>query len=205
MEKISVFDLLIKDVSTSTLTTIETAITDDGTEIAFSTLGFAHYIPVEVCIEVKELIDTTLDYYKRKGFTPDDVRMLNDTFSDEYFEERLQAQKRSNEQVKKPRRKKTVIYVIRDIKSSSLKVGKSRNPESRLRSHQTSNPNKLELIFQHSGYAEDEVMLHEKLKDAGFHIHGEWFADSQEVLNIVQKHFENTTDGKRTHSNPSID
>jgi len=86
--------------------------------------------------------------------------------------------------------RKTKIYVIRDSSSSSIKVGKSINPKSRLRGHQTSNPNKLELICEFNGYERDEKIIHLKLKIAGFHIHGEWFKDCKESLDIIRKHFE---------------
>lgn len=192
MEK-KLLDQIIKKF-TGSIEEIITADTYDKSEILISSRGYKHLLSFGTLLCLQELVATTLYYYEHSNITEEDIDNINfvlmmeqgDGFSayQEENQEKLIAGKRMK------RGRKTKIYVIRDSNSSSIKVGKSINPKSRLRGHQTSNPNKLELICEFNGYERDEKIIHSKLKVAGFHIHGEWFKDCKESLDIVRKHFE---------------
>lgn len=66
------------------------------------------------------------------------------------------------------------IYVIRQTEPPrSLKVGKSRNPERRLRSLQTGSPCPLELLYSVPGDGETEREFHAALSE--YAESGEWF------------------------------
>lgn len=62
-------------------------------------------------------------------------------------------------------------YFILDSANNAIKIGKSRNPQERLRALQTAHPRPLQLI----GVLEEdcEKRLHRQLKR--FHLGGEWF------------------------------
>lgn len=164
----------------------------DRTKIAFSTHLYGHLISPGALLRLEEIISSTLDFYERYKLDEDAVKKINERLSREQSvaEEEMWRLKREKAPTKSKRRQRTSIYVIRDESSSAIKVGKSKNPESRLMSHQISNPHKLDLICTYSGHDEDERELHVKLKAAGYHINGEWFKDCGEALRIIQEHFE---------------
>ena len=66
------------------------------------------------------------------------------------------------------------VYVIRAGDIGPIKVGVAKNPEGRLREHQTSNHERLTLLHVLPGGRNLEAELHRNLKDA--RLHGEWFA-----------------------------
>lgn len=65
------------------------------------------------------------------------------------------------------------LYFIQTSNNGMIKIGRSINPEKRLKQLQTGNPFKLKLIhvFEKQGYK--EKILHEELKE--FKLKGEWF------------------------------
>lgn len=167
--------------------------TREGTNIAFCSLLYEHFFNRSELEFTQRLIKDTLDYYDKHGLDDEDIKMINKALSDEQY--RYWDSKRERESARSKKRsnpakgRKTVIYVIRDASSSSLKVGKSTNPKSRLKGLQTSNPNTLELTYEHNGYSIDEKNIHQRLTDAGLHIKGEWFKDSQETIDIIKEYF----------------
>ena len=187
MENEFILDALIADILGSVDTT-EVATTSTGEEIIFSLWGHAHFVDIATLNYVSSLITNTKRYYEEMGWCEEDISEINHRLVIEGQNDFCQTQNAAPKKKKKNR--KTSIYIIRDSASSSLKIGKSKNPDNRLRSHQTSNPNKLELVATFSGHDSDEVYLHEALKDAGYHIIGEWFKDCREVIEIVSNHFE---------------
>jgi len=192
MEK-KIIDQIIKKV-TGCIEELITIDTYDKSEILFSSRGYKHFLSFDTLLELQELVATTLYYYDRCNIKEEDIDKINFVLSMEQSDGFSTYQEENKEGLiagkRMKRGRKTKIYVIRDSNSSSIKVGKSINPRSRLRGHQTSNPNKLELICEFNGYERDEKMIHLKLKIAGLHIHGEWFKDCKESLDIIQKHFD---------------
>lgn len=79
----------------------------------------------------------------------------------------------------KERRKSDQMYIIRESGTSYVKVGISNDVERRLRTLQTANPHKLQLLytFQASpGIIKSyEKKIHKELKKMDRHVHGEWF------------------------------
>lgn len=192
MEK-KLLDQIIKKV-TGRIEELITVDTYDKSEILFSSRGYEHFLSFDTLLCLQELVATTLYYYDRNNIKEEDIDKINFVLSMEQSDGFSTYQKEDQEELiagkRMKRGRKTKIYVIRDFNSSSIKVGKSINPKSRLRGHQVSNPNKLELICEYNGYERDEKIIHLKLKVAGFHIHGEWFKDCKESLDIVRKHFD---------------
>lgn len=65
------------------------------------------------------------------------------------------------------------VYVIQ-AESGPIKVGVAKDPEARLRAHQTSNFEELTLLHVLPGSHRQEADLHRRLK--GARVRGEWFA-----------------------------
>jgi len=76
------------------------------------------------------------------------------------------------------------VYFIRDSASKAFKVGISKNVKARLRSIQSSNPNKLELLGTIDGGIGREDEIHAKLWD--YHLRGEWFRWCPETAFYLQ-------------------
>lgn len=63
------------------------------------------------------------------------------------------------------------VYAISD--GTHVKIGTSRNVASRIKSMQTANVNRLDLLWAEYGGPDFEAYVHEQL--AEFHVRGEWF------------------------------
>ena len=176
----SLYDFLIKE-RRGEVAFINSAVTRDGAEIAISSEGYEHFISRSKLEDALRLIENTLDFYDRHCLSDDDIKSINSSLLEEEFNRPIE---------KKPKKvKKVFIYVVRDASSSTIKVGKSARPESRLTNLQVSNSHRLELIYTHDGYDSDEKALHKKLSNACLHVQGEWFKDCPEALEIVRNHF----------------
>lgn len=71
--------------------------------------------------------------------------------------------------------KKDHLYFIQSSKTGMIKIGRSKNPEKRLKQLQTGNQNKLRIVatFENIGWREAE--LHQDLKRWRIRANGEWF------------------------------
>lgn len=67
------------------------------------------------------------------------------------------------------------LYIIQSDVTGAFKVGRSKNPERRLKQLQTGSPYKLKLIcvLENKGY--QEKLLHSQLNESGRRCKGEWF------------------------------
>ncbi len=69
--------------------------------------------------------------------------------------------------------KKDDLYIIQSDKSGMIKIGRSKDPNKRLKQLQTGNPNKLKLIASFKDMGWREKLLHERLSE--WSEQGEWF------------------------------
>tara|TARA_Y100000310_G_C20334261_1_gene646713 strand:+ start:381 stop:680 length:300 start_codon:yes stop_codon:yes gene_type:complete len=69
--------------------------------------------------------------------------------------------------------KEDALYFIQSDVTGMIKIGRSKDPQKRLKQLQTGNPNKLKLIasFEKEGWK--EKALHEEL--SRYRLEGEWF------------------------------
>lgn len=79
-----------------------------------------------------------------------------------------------------------IVYFIREVDSEFVKVGKSVNPEERLKALQIGTPHKLELVHTVNSVKYDENWFHGHLSK--FHIRGEWYRLNDSVINEVIKY-----------------
>ena len=73
----------------------------------------------------------------------------------------------------KTERKGDFLYFIQSSNKGEIKIGRSKNPEKRLRNLQTGNPNKLRIVASLEGLGWREKDLHDQLKK--WRGSGEWF------------------------------
>ena len=93
-----------------------------------------------------------------------------------------------------PKIKYDYVYIISDG-TGYIKVGISANPENRKKQLQTSNPNKLEILFteefecNRNHLLKIERNIHRELKQIAKHMKGEWFyieeSQLREIKNII--------------------
>ncbi|MFD8497295.1 GIY-YIG nuclease family protein [Amycolatopsis sp. NPDC059657] len=110
---------------------------------------------------------------------PRTVLLINDLSPSQRAEEarrqtrlaELRAEKEANDQARTVA--KGVVYVIAQVGTSRVKIGYTRNIASRLKTLQTSNPYKLEVLWQTSGDMRLEEALHRRF--AKHRSQGEWF------------------------------
>lgn len=67
------------------------------------------------------------------------------------------------------------LYIIQSDVTGAIKIGMSKNPQSRLRQLQTGSPYKLKLLTIVKGKGHLERSLHESLKPYKQSCKGEWF------------------------------
>jgi len=70
--------------------------------------------------------------------------------------------------------KKDSLYIIQSADKGMIKIGRSIDPDVRLKQLQTGNPSKLKLIHVFEEIGHKEKLYHELLKE--FRIKGEWFS-----------------------------
>ena len=83
------------------------------------------------------------------------------------------------------------IYVISD-NNGYMKIGISKNPETRLKQLQTGHPTKLEILFTEEFYCKRshllkiEALIHKKMRTIAPKIKGEWFEIPLEKLQQIK-------------------
>jgi len=76
-----------------------------------------------------------------------------------------------------------MLYAIQVEDGGPVKIGKGRNPRSRLMGLQVASPYKLRLLAECNWHDQNETILHDHLRES--YIRGEWFEPSEEVMKIV--------------------
>lgn len=76
------------------------------------------------------------------------------------------------------------VYFIQTGETGPVKIGSSHDPESRLRSLQVANPDRLTLLGAIPGGYERERQLHSRF--AHLLVHGEWFRPAVELADFIR-------------------
>ena len=66
------------------------------------------------------------------------------------------------------------LYIIQSDVTGMIKIGRSKDPQKRLKQLQTGNPNRLKLIASFKEKGKEEKYLHEVLNN--YKLKGEWFS-----------------------------
>jgi predicted GIY-YIG superfamily endonuclease len=78
----------------------------------------------------------------------------------------------------------TYVYFILNENDGLVKIGYSKSPLNRLKQLQTSNGNKLKLIYYVLGDKNVEYAMHLRFKD--FKVSGEWFEYDDLIKNWIR-------------------
>ena len=132
---------------------------------------------------VSTFYDITIDFEKRNPYKKADIQLLLALPLNDLQRNRLTAILKSF----------TYIYLIKDNKTGLIKIGRSNEPQERLKAlirQATLMPeaNDFELIYFWEDFEWTEQFIHEKLKDK--RVRGEWFSLSVEDVDLIKRfHF----------------
>lgn len=127
------------------------------------------YYYMEDLLDIKKAVDSTIKMYKRRKITLEDIKKLEDAAIQKMEQEMQEMFKDTSIKTNKPDN----LYLIHDIDCNLLKIGRSKNPQQRLKQIQTSCGNKLKLLCIIKGFGYMEEELHTKFSN--LHKNGEWF------------------------------
>jgi hypothetical protein len=89
------------------------------------------------------------------------------------------------------------IYIVKS--QGFFKLGTSKMPEQRIGLIKTDNPHTVEVVYLKKiveSY-DNEALAHGFLKQSGLHVHGEWYRDEGDVIEVVIEMFETLMDHNR--------
>jgi hypothetical protein len=78
-----------------------------------------------------------------------------------------------------------MIYFIQQSEDGPIKIGRSCDPESRLKEMQTGNPDPLHILGCCADMGDTEQKLHKRFKH--IHIQGEWFEPADDLMAFIHK------------------
>lgn len=124
--------------------------------------------------QIRDAVLATLELYDYQEITDDLVDEKDKIAMD------LELSRFSNS--RKTKKEETIddLYLIHDLDSNLLKIGRSKNAKKRLKQLQTANGNKLELVCVIKGSGSNETLLQEHFKD--LRKEGEWFIFDESIL-----------------------
>ena len=138
------------------------------------------YIKPSDLYELKSLIDCTLDFYAEYKIDDEFVRKANCRVHEEAAEE-YNRTREPKEKIKKE--DNTSLYLIFNPQLKHIKIGKSKNPEKRLKQLQISTSGILKIVAVYEGLGWNEKNLHSLFEE--YRVKSEWFLVSEAIL----KHF----------------
>lgn len=84
------------------------------------------------------------------------------------------------------RRRQSYVYFLQAEGDGLIKIGRTINPDKRVRELQTLAPSPLKLLALVEGGKDREREIHEMFVDA--RSHGEWFEPTPQLLRFIQNH-----------------
>ena len=124
---------------------------------------------------LKNKIEKTLNFYDENSTTD---LLIKDINNEEHYSRLAKANEvPSIKKIKKVRQ--GYIYLIQNSVNNSLKVGFSKNPQSRLQQLNTASSEPLRMICHKKGTLDEEKSIHQEL--IGIKLNTEWYPNSNEV------------------------
>lgn len=155
----------------------------DDTKIISTNAGHYPYVfllrsDIELLIQ---LLNDTLEYYDELAITDDVIKYTR-------FKDIIRQHEEYLEQKGKNKDKKITVddlYLIRDTVDNALKIGRSKNPKSRLSQLQLSTSHNLELLQSVKGKGYMEKSLHKRF--ASIRLSSEWFKDDGSIIKYFEE------------------
>lgn len=125
---------------------------------------------------MKSAIEKTLKLYEKESITDSYVKLADEKAMKEEFSCHSGATTK-----RKTIKAEDDLYLIKDMVSGLLKIGRSKDAKKRLKQLQSANGHKLELlcVIKKKGNIEDK--LHEKFSE--LNTNGEWYKYSEDIIN----------------------
>jgi len=128
--------------------------------------------------DLQDIVDRTLKYYKDNSIENKEVIKNNDSlYSDalELVERSLTTNKKKTKEDRQ-----TFIYLAKNTKTNTLKIGKSKDVYNRISNLNTASADKIIFLYSFRSFESKELYLHKKYKD--FRLNGEWFSFNQSII-----------------------
>jgi len=137
--------------------------------------------------DIDDIENPTIDDVKRY-FNHESKELLKHLRLD-YENKKIEAENRKIAERVKRETAPCTIYIALDTSCGYHKIGRSKNVANREQVLMAQKPT-IKVVAQFEGVAIDESNLHHLLKEAGYHIRGEWFnLNKPESLSIIQNYF----------------
>lgn len=137
----------------------------------------------EELLHIIKCAKNTLEIYEKEGITNEYIDRID---RDALEEEKCKWECLRRECKKEKCKKEDSLYLIKDTYNDRLKIGRSINPQKRIKQLQTSNSGSLEILFIVNGRGHEEESLHRKFNE--LRICGEWFVNDDTII----EYFKNT-------------
>lgn len=155
----------------------------DDTKIISTNAGHYPYAfllrsDIELLIQ---LLNDTLEYYDELAITDDVIKYTR-------FKDIIRQHEEYLEQKSKNKDKNITVddlYLIRDTVDNALKIGRSKNPKSRLSQLQLSTSHNLELLQSAKGKGFMEKSLHKRF--ASIRLASEWFKNDGSIIKYFEE------------------
>lgn len=124
--------------------------------------------------ELKKWIDSTIRYYKKNALSNEDIDVINEKTSNDYFDFW------NNTKFERKPKEAGFLYLFHDTQNNRLKIGRSRKPKHRIRQLQWSACTKFSSLYElpNMGNLEQEIIK----RFNNYNISGEWFSYQQEIV-----------------------
>jgi hypothetical protein len=120
---------------------------------------------------------------KKYSWTKDDPRW------EEYNKKKAEAERmqkyKKEIQESNVKSKLDYVYFIQGVCGGAIKIGRSKDPEMRLKTLQTGYPDTLHILLLIPGSAKIELQIHEELEQ--YRLNGEWFKPEKPVMDKIKE------------------
>lgn len=150
------------------------------------------YLPSELLL-LKTAIEKTLVYYAINDITDKSIMtefkaLMQKKADEEYYRKfqlrQIEFQSKESEKIQKS---KGDLYLILDSSVDALKIGRSKNVNSRFSSLQTSTSHSLKLLYTIVGCANLEKQTHSKFDHLRLRSNGEWFTYDKSIVEYFKE------------------
>ena len=133
-------------------------------------------------IEIKKAVDKTLEVYKKKEWSDEDIRRQNDKkFYDKVEKLQKESKIRSQSEPKKVKRE-GCVYLAQNTVTGNVKIGFSKNPKTRVSQLNRVSEQKIVLVtYKENCTMDDEKRAHNTFEF--LNLNSEWFEYNDVILN----------------------
>lgn len=128
-------------------------------------------------------IENTINFFDSEGLDDCMIEKLELNQKDFYINQ--QRERYRKERIEKKNKPKDHLYLITNIERSRLKIGRSKNPEARLKQLQISSHEKLLILFVIDFSGDYEKDIHSEFKN--LRLNSEWFFYDESIINKFKK------------------